>query len=234
MAIYNIRGYHGGVGDQIQFSTLPQLLVEQGHTVNLYTGPDVLPFRNPEIKDLWARNPYISGESKTDWNCGDIPGLPYKNTTGSFIKNWEVAFGLPPTNDLPIIYHTPTKIPAIYGVIELSAQTLRYRKDDVEDAVYSIMRHADIPFVQLVNPHQANPIILPNVQQMPLNGIFHAFDIFASCQCLITLNSGLHSVGAAVRRVHDFTQHCLIPNRDWHWIMSDKKFIFDGIKYHPV
>lgn len=232
--VYNIRNYFGGIGDLLQFSTLPKLLVEQGHTVKLYTGPDVLPFRNPEIRQLWEKNPYITGTSDTDWNCGDIPGLPYKNTTGSFIKNWEVAFGLPPTNDLPIIYHTPVKKPEIYGVIELSAHTLKYREEEVKYQVYGIMGQYKITFIQLVSPHQANPIIIPGIPQVPLTGIFHAYDIFASCECLITLNSGLHSVAASARRIHDFAQHCLIPSKDWDWIMSDKKFIFDGINYIPA
>lgn len=231
---YNIAGYHGGIGDQLQFSTLPQLIHAQGHKVNLYTGTDVLPFRNPEIRDLWERNPYITGTSDTDWNCGDVPGLPYKNTTGSFIKNWEATFGLPPTNDLPIIYHTPTKIPEIYGVIELSAHTLKYNSEAVNDQVYALIAQYNMPFVQLASPHQANPITIPDIPTMPLNGIFHAFDIFASCKCLITLNSGLHSVGAAVRRIHSFDQYCFLPNKDWDWIMSDKKFIFEGIKYLEI
>lgn len=228
---YNISSYFNGLGDTIQFSSLPELLAKQGHTVNLYTGPDVLPFRNPEIKELWKRNPYISGESRENWNLGDIPGVPYKNATGSFIKNWEVAFGLPPTNDLPIIYHTPTIIPNIYGVIELSSQTLQYNPEQVRQAVKQITRQYPFPFIELTSPHQKNFIPCHDTTPYPLKGIFHAFDIFASCKCLITLNSGLHSVAAAVRRIHTFDHHCLIPNKDWEWIMSDKKFIFEGINY---
>lgn len=257
--IYNLSSYHNGLGDSLQFSTFAETLSKQGHTVNLYTGPEVMPFRNPQIKELvWDHNPYITGNSVTDWNIGDIPGKPYSNTQDSFIKNWEVIFGLPPVNELPKIYYKPKKItPQLYGpnittisttaphyvpkfgLIELSSQTLKYNADNVRIAVNTIIERYNMPFMIMVSGYQSSPITLPEdtpyiTGNITLTSLFHAADLINSCQVLITLNSGLHSLAAAIRRDHNFEQWCLLPDNDYGWIMSEKKFIFTGINYVKV
>ncbi len=116
--IYRIRSYHGGLGDELQFSTFPRLLQESNRDNQIWLYSEekpkhVLPFRNEGIaKFVWGLNPYVLMEKNDggEWNLGDIPGIKYENKTGDFIKNWEIAFGLKPENSLPEIYYRPVKI----------------------------------------------------------------------------------------------------------------------------
>lgn len=227
---YNISSFHNGFGDSLQFSTLPEYLTSLGHEVNLYTGPDVMPFRNNEIKKLvWDYNPYIKGESKVRWNIGDIPGKPYENTTGDFIKNWETAFGLEPKSSLPKIYFRPKLITGIDGIIDLSYNTLKYNEDWVKEIVRKLMKKGK--YVQLVSDKQFNPITIEGLQTIKVESIFHLCDLVYSCSKLITLNSGTHSLAAAISRNKYFEHDSILPE-DCNWILRDRKFIYPGINYH--
>ena len=69
-----IKAYHGGLGDCLQFSTLPeQFSKQQGRNTYVL---DESNFRNKEIYDLvWGCNPYIKGVKSGHWNAGDIPEI---------------------------------------------------------------------------------------------------------------------------------------------------------------
>lgn len=227
--IYNIASYHNGLGDCLQHSTLPERLSNYGHKVRLYTGSDVMPFRNPEIRKLvWDMNPFVKGESKTGWNLGDVPERPYVNNHNDFIKNWESIFGLKPENSLPKIYYKP-KRRNIEGVIELSAISLKYESEKVIKSVERLLEKKS--YVQIVSDHQ-DCVIPINVPQLKVKSLFEVCDLIYSCSHLITLNSGVHSLAAAIRRMSDFKQDCLLPEKDYGWIMESKKFIYPEIKYH--
>ena len=60
--MFLIKAYHGGLGDCLQFSTLPeQFSKQQGRDTYVL---DESHFRNKEIYDLvWGCNPYIKGEN---------------------------------------------------------------------------------------------------------------------------------------------------------------------------
>ena len=78
----------GGLGDALQYSTLPeQFWKQKGQNTYLYEGYKT---RNSEIYDLvWARNPYVLGQSSGRPNAGDT--APYSNCTENFIKNIELS-----------------------------------------------------------------------------------------------------------------------------------------------
>ena len=231
---YNIASFFNGAGDILQLSTLPERLSKEGHTVNLYKGSKVNPFRNPELKKFfWDRNPYIKGETTESWTCGDIPGLPYKNTTNAFISNWEAMFGLkPPYNELPIIYYEPKIIPGIEGIIELSSITLKYNKEDIIAKVQEIITESGANFRQIINPNQSNPIIIPGVKTITTSSLEELSNIIHNCTIFISLNSGSHSLEAAIQRFGNKREHIsFIPHKDYNWIMELRKFIYPNIKY---
>ena len=237
---YNIRPYFGGLGDSLQFSTFPEHLTELGHEVYLYTGKDVVPFRNSEIKKLWDCNPYIKGETTENWNMGDIPGVPYINATNSFIGNWEHAFGLPRKHDLPKIYYQP-KCDAIGdlkhckygGIIELSAIYHKYdSKKLIESIRHLIAIRDDMEWLQLTSIYQENPIQLQELPQLEIKSIFELCDVIADCRIFASTLSGQHSLGAAVQRINPyFKQYCFIPTNDYKMVMDSKKFVFPNIEY---
>ena len=61
-----LKAYHGGLGDALQFSTLPEEFYKQEGR-KTYIVEDA-PFRNQEIYDLvWGKNPYVLGKKEGEW-----------------------------------------------------------------------------------------------------------------------------------------------------------------------
>ena len=232
--VYRIRSYHGGLGDELQFSTFPELFTACGYEVHLLKDSnEVLPFRNFGIKQfVWGRNPYIKAESSGDWRLGDKPGLVYKNTENDFIKNWEKMFGLEPQNSLPKIYYSPKLIKGVEGLIDTSALSLKYNSERVIEIVQFLVRTSGMNFKQIVSDHQANNIDIPGMEKIRFRGLYEAYDALCSCNEFISLSSGLHSVAAAARRQNqNMVHHCILPDSDYAWTMETKKFVYPGIKY---
>ncbi len=234
MAQVRIRSYHGGLGDELQFSTFAETLTELGHDVYLLKESDkVLPFRNEGIKHfVYAHNPFIKGELSGEWDYGD--NRPYRNTEKDFIKNWEVAFDLPAVNSLPKIYYEPYKLLGIKGLIELSSISLQYDRVNVIRNVEKIIEHCNMPFKQLVSPNQSNPIIIPGIPIVTANNIYEMSDCINSCKAFISLSSGSHSLAAAIRRKVEFKQFCLLPADKYKDFMASKLFIYSGVEYFQV
>lgn len=235
---YNIRGFHGGLGDQLMWSSFPEYLTSLGHEVYLYTGDNVLPIRNQEIKELvWDMNPFIKGETNEGWNCGDLPGVEYQNTEKCFIMNAEKMIGLPPKNSLPKIYYKPKKIGIkdcdFGGIIELSSHFHKYDHSSLIDNVRTLIaKRNDMKWTQLTSPHQANPILLPELPKLEIKSIFELCDVIANSRIFASTMSGQHSLGAAIQRINPhYEQYCFIPQHDWKWVMDSKKFVFPNIRY---
>ena len=72
-----LKAWHGGLGDALQFSTLPEEFEKQQGR-KTYIVADA-PFRNEGIYDLvWDKNPYVHGKKFGEWNAGDLPSIPYR------------------------------------------------------------------------------------------------------------------------------------------------------------
>lgn len=255
--IYRLASYHNGLGDNIQFSTIPEELTKLGHEVYLLEDPNedqVKRPRNFEIKALiWDTNPYVKGIIPGPWSAGDLPetimfgGLKistnqhrYFNKTGSFIRNWEFIHGIEPKNDFPKIYHKPKKIPGIEGIIELSSISLRYNHTMVENLAKRMMsQFPAIQFKQIISPNQNGRIVVHNegtsgryAEDLKINGLFDLFDVISNCKIFISLNSGAHSLAAAAREYNKtMLQYCILPVEDHDWILESKKFVYPGITY---
>lgn len=237
--IYRLRSYHGGLGDELQFTTLPEILTKQGHEVYLLKDSnEVLPYRNNAIKNfVWGKNPYIKGEIEGEWNLGDLPNL-YKNTEQDFIKNWERAFGLEPQNSLPNLYRSPNhKILSQIGLIELGAISLKYNKERVIKTVNSIIKqHPKVRWFQIASNYQPNNIELPNVDKIEIRGnidtLSYIYNDICGCNVFVSLSSGLQSVAAAARRFNpNMKQYTIHPESDSQWILESKLFVYPKVEY---
>lgn len=241
MGSYRIASYFGGLGDSLMWSSFPEYLTSLGHEVFLYTGTDVIPIRNPEIKKLvWDMNPFIKGESTENWNCGDLPGVAYQNTEKCFIMNAEKMMGLEPKNWLPQIYYKPktiAELPEICkerrGIIELSAIHHKYNSATVIANALELMKlRDDVKWVQLVHPNQSNAIILPGVPQLQIDNIFQLCDVIANSFIFLSLMSGAQSLAAAIQRINPhFEQYCFLPTHDTKSIMDSQKFVYPNVEY---
>ena len=121
-----ISAFHGGLGDSLQFSTLPEELYKQKGIVTYIW--DKAFFRNPEICDLvWGKNPYIKGKKSGQWNIGDIPEIKFDNVAGNCILNWEILHGLNPVNKYPKIYYQPNKTDlSDFILVDISTISMEY------------------------------------------------------------------------------------------------------------
>ena len=227
---YRIRGYHGGLGDQLQFSTLPEILSKQGHDVYLLkdVSGQVQPIRNEEINDfVWRSNPYIKGEIQGHWNAGDLPNA-YCNKHNDFIKNWEASMFVEPQNSLPKIYDEPKMISGVEGLIDLSCTSLTYNNPLVQKRVHEIVsQFPNIRFEVLTSKYQTKTVPIFGHKELKYRDLFHAYSLLCSCKIFISLNSGLHSVAAAARRKNKMMLHYCINQTDFHASsMLSKIFIY--------
>jgi len=97
----------GGLGDNLQFSTLPQVYSEQGYDVYISNENAV---RNQEIHDLiWGMNPYVKGILNSPPTAGKCKGFHIH--TDNPMKNMELMHGLSNgTQKYPILYYKPKLI----------------------------------------------------------------------------------------------------------------------------
>lgn len=95
----------GGIGDNLQFSTLPELGYKFG--VDVYVSNRNF-YRNESIKNLiWDNNPYIKGFTDEPGNIGEY--IDY-SPTNNVIMNWEIKLFGEYINDSPKLYYKPNLI----------------------------------------------------------------------------------------------------------------------------
>ena len=108
MIVINVD--HGGLGDNLQFSTLPEEFSKQKKK-KVYLSHNSKA-RNKEIIDLvWKCNPYVSGIIKNRIpNAGNVGFKFPKSKKLNIIQNWEIIHNLKIKNKYPKIYYKPKKI----------------------------------------------------------------------------------------------------------------------------
>ena len=98
---------HGGLGDNLSFSTLPEQFFKQKKTKIYFS--KLTYFRNKEIYDLvWMKNPYIFGTVKKSGNLNVRNNIRFLKKY-NIIQNTERAYGLEVRNKYPKIYYKPLK-----------------------------------------------------------------------------------------------------------------------------
>lgn len=96
----------GGLGDNLQFSTLPEMFAKKrGYNCAWISNKNV--YRYEGIKELvWDANPYVAGYTDEAPNAGVAGGHAYQDVCNkNHIKGVEKIHGLEPTNDYPKIYY---------------------------------------------------------------------------------------------------------------------------------
>lgn len=209
--------YFGGLGDSLQFSTLPEeFYKQQGRETYLLDGTT---FRNKEIYDLvWELNPYVKGIKGGERNAGDLPKFePIENHTGNWISNWEHLHGLKPTNIRPKIYYNPKKIEEHQDsiLVDLSSITINHNNTgygyDLEkvESVYQNLRveYPDKKFVQIEFENDIGENVnkyLPQVdERIKVNSIFEYCDLINSSFGICCFYSGSMVLATAIQRFNE-------------------------------
>lgn len=164
----------GGLGDNLQFSTIPEVGEKLGYEVYVSNKNS---YRNPEIKKLvWDLNPFIKGF--TDEN-GNIDLKKYKDTTGNIISNWEkIIFGEAFCNK-PNIYFTPFKHKCLFDITLIDPNSISSK----------------IPFDDIIRTYDPQKTILLNYyfegyKTYKMEDIFAWIISITSCKKFVCQYSG--------------------------------------------
>lgn len=221
---YTLNEVHGGLGDALAFSTLPERfaldLGADTYIHNFYKP------RNPEILDfVWGLNPFVRGWSSSVPTAGSVRKL---GTPGSltFIENIEVHHQLEPKNLRPKIYYRPLQIPAFSGLklIDLTSITVQAgrfalsptsiakfldnRLEQEENQNYVLVTYPSFPLnSELVSLSKH----LAQLEAVEILGLPQLADAIFSSIGLIGLHSGAVALASAVRGYKpDLDIECLI------------------------
>jgi hypothetical protein len=224
-----ILPYFMGLGDSLQFSTLPRKFTEAGFDVYL---SNEIKFSNDGIKKLvWDLNPYIKGISNELPNAGDLDGVIYQNYGFGFIGNWEKIHELEPTSKIPDIYYYPqlNHDLADSTIIDISSKSLS--KIYCVDILLEFIRKWYKNPIFVVGKN-FNGIIGVNDKVIHINDIFQYCDIIYSCKKYVCLNSGGNSLAAGLTKYRDLDIDCImIDSEQTRGMEVRRHFFYDCINY---
>lgn len=235
-----LGAWNGGLGDQLQFSTLPEeFYKQQRRETYLLDGSD---FRNKEIYDLvWGYNPYIKGIKEGKWSAGDAPEIKLQNCDDNWIKSWEKAHGLEPTNKYPKIYYQPKRIEGYDDsiLVDFTATSLKfdgvgngYDPEKVKESFQELQnKYSDKKFLMV---RFGQDISGPKIQvdcdgDVMVESIFHYCDLMYSSSGLCGLHSGSTALASAVKRYKEdldifvFVSNTLFNNMQ-KWLNNELHF----------
>ena len=232
-----LSAYHGGLGDNLQFSTLPEEFhKQQGRDTYIWSQAS---FRNSEIYDLvWGCNPYIKGIKEGDWSAGDTPDR-HRVIESDCISNWEALHGLKPTNKYPKIYYEPEKISSFDNVIlvDLSSISITYDEEKILKLYDAVRKtHEGMVFleVEFTNKIKGATIIEPDVTGVvEIESIFTYVDLMYSSFGVISLHSGQNHLAAAIKNQYnnDLEVYCLMDEYEYQRQKDKSIFVFDNVNY---
>tara|TARA_B100000513_G_scaffold191247_1_gene116398 strand:- start:370 stop:1101 length:732 start_codon:yes stop_codon:yes gene_type:complete len=233
----------GGLGDNLQFTTLPRLFSEKG--VDFFVSQHNT-YRNPEIYEFcWANNPYVKGIVSNVANVGSCAPDLQKGRTDNIVSAAEIRHGFLGSGRYPEIYYDAKVLDEYKDktIVDLSAHTLL--KNNVSE-----FYNADYLFFlvgQLV-PEDALFVSFKNVNSLSLSGgfpfesnelvvenIFEYANIINSAKRYFCLYSGGNSMAAAVKykEQSNVELNCFL-----HGTVQEHKdkgfFIFDNVNYIEV
>jgi hypothetical protein len=221
----------GGLGDNLQFSTLPELCHRKG--MEFYLSSENA-YRNPEIYDLvWGKNPYVSGILAEKPNAGSC--IPYRNSCDNIISNMEMAHGFVPEGKYPKVYYVPKRMEEFKGriVVDLGTTSHSYDESHITDM---IMRRFKIGDLLLLKPRikVSEFSYSLNCQPYEYRDIYEYCDIISSCSLLICFFSGSAVLSAALNRNTGVQTVCFVKDHVYKQSIHNGLYIFDNIEYVPI
>jgi len=212
----------GGLGDNLQYSTLPKKYSELG--INFYIS-NINTYRNNEIYDLvWGLNPYVKGISNNPPNIGDIK-FEMKYPDKNVIYNQEYNHGLNPTNEIPEVYYRPNLLRELKDTIIIDLNSISIPPvspigfNETLKELYP-NKNILIPiFNQTISNQLHNKTIIYD-DGINIESIFHYCDIINSCSHFICSFSGQSVLASALNKKEttcfldrsSINSHYIFPN----------------------
>jgi hypothetical protein len=221
-----LNGYGGGLGDWLQYSTIPELAYKNGVDCYIYSNA---PFRNEQTLNLLLKNPYLKGLTDELPNGGSMLYRTWDPELNNIIKIQEYNHGFHPLNIKPIIYYQPKLLKNF-----LNKEIVDFNSIST-DGLYNQEK------IQNYLDGLSSDTILLNNKNYKLNGkinyftkdIFGYCDVIYSCKKFICLHSGGSTLTSAISRFRaDLENIVFIPEEfDIVKDIASHVFIFDGQQY---
>lgn len=220
----------GGLGDNLQYSTLPELYYSKGEEFYL---SDQNVYRNQEIyKLVWELNPFVKGITNEPYNIGSCKDYQRVNATKSIVFNQEIAHSFTPLNEIPKIFYKPKNILDFNDkiFIDISATSTNPTiPNNFSEIIQSSFSNFEV-FVpefttSLSNNHKINKNFSFDLS-IKIESIFHFCDLIHSCKYFICSFSGQSVLASALNKKDTL---CFLFK---HWENSDYKF--PNINYHLI
>ena len=238
----------GGLGDNLQFTTLPGLYHQRG--IEFYLSSQNT-YRNNEIYDMvWRDNPYVKGivdePGNVGWPAFNVAGKGYTLRTHNIITAWEsehLGIDKEPRFKAPIIFYRPKIISSLYDktIVDLGGVALGNGFFDFEKVKAFITDNFDMTKVfgllKKGNPKMHNCF----GEEFPENVIEYEtcdeyMNIISSCCNFVGIYSGSNAIAAALNKHKLFNAYCLVQytglpgDLTWH-TLEDPGYLFDTVVY---
>lgn len=230
--------YHGGLGDHLQFSTLPEEFYKQQNRKTYIW--EKAPYRNSEIYDfVWGTNPFVLGKSNSSWNAGDPAGIVYKNNFKTCIMNQEAANGLIPKNLYPKIYYKPSKTTKFNNICLVDFSSISSAYDSIKLLNSYKFLKSMFTGIEFLNVMFKKTLSDKNWKQyktedefIVIDNIFEYYDIICSSKCFMGLQSGASCLSCAAKEHNPNLKSISFISRQLYNELKEKNnFIFDNIEY---
>jgi hypothetical protein len=222
----------GGLGDNLQFSTLPEEFKLQKNLDFYVHNSTFENIRNKEIFQLvWEMNPYFKGVSNESPNAGRVHRYPTKE---NMVCDIESLHGLECKNDTFKLYYEPKKIGEINTLFDLTSTSLydEYFKnyENFKKIVTDIVENnnSEIYFVYFnnLNSEKYRPIYdIPNSKKIEVNSIFEYCDVISSCQNFVGLQSGGSHLAKTYQKKYNYNITLIEPSWFDGWRFQDINYI---------
>ena len=237
-----LRTFHGGLGDTLAFSTLPEEFYKQlGAKTYILKSTK---FSNQEIYDLvFGCNPFVNGFKEGPWNAGDPPDLQFKNIENNIIKNVELQNGLIPRNIYPKIYYEPKYKNNLSNslLVDINSNTIKYDFKTLKKIIKGIKEKnqgKELLKVNFKKNNLANQIITQDYDNSIYDGVIQVENIFdycdkiASSYGIISLSSGVSYLSSALKFYAKHLKIFCIMDNEWYCYHLQKGiYIFDNVDY---
>lgn len=190
----------GGLGDNLQFTTLPELYTKLGYKVYI-SSKNV--YRNPEIYDLvWKFNLYVEGISDLETNAGSCRG--YNDSHMDFISEIELNHNLEGYRKYPVIYYTPKFISDLSNSLVFDITSISSNPNDsqIKSSFESILnKYTELPKIKI----EYEKINNRNLSYLTENtytikSIYDLCDVIYSCKVFLCLFSGASVLASAIKQ----------------------------------
>jgi hypothetical protein len=214
----------GGLGDNLQFTTLPELYTKEGYNVYI---SDKNVYRNQEIFDLvWKLNPYIKGISDKTSNAGSCKGFTVFNDNNC-MKSMELSHGLANgISKYPKIYYEPKYISEFKNVLlyDITSISQSYTDEFIKSRFNSVFNKYPNLKRKLVKFKNINNRPNPNFGDdiIEINSIFEYCDLINSCRIFLSLFSGCSALASAIKQDKLYPEIFI-----FHHTIIDKGYIYN-------